>query len=97
MWSVACLEGDLYEDGLALRNGFFRTRHFGQTGSEGSVDLFAEDRTLETEVDMEEDNSSQAEVLRRKDKLEREEFVRKCRVSPRWCEVSSLLQYCAWK
>eukprot|EP00731_Ephydatia_muelleri_P027359 Em0019g232a len=71
-------EGDLYEDGLALRNGFFRTRHFGPTGSEGSVDLFVEDRTLETELDMEEDNS-QAEALRRKDKLEREEFVRKCR------------------
>ena len=45
------------------------------------MDLFAEDRTLETEVDMEEDNS-QAEALRRKDKLEREEFMRKCRVSP---------------
>ena len=78
---AVCLEGDLYEDGLALRNGFFRTRHFGPTGSEGSMDLFAEDRTLETELDMEEDNS-QAEVMRRKDRLEREEFMRKCRVSP---------------
>ena len=81
-------EGDLYEDGLTMKNGFFRTRHFNRNGSEaGSLDLFADDHHSDggedgvgvvsegTEI------NSQAEAKRRKDRLEREEFMRKFRVS----------------
>ena len=79
----------MYEDGLALRNGFFRSRRFAQ--NEGSLDLFSEGRKVESgeeEVEEEgrevwEDESSQLEAKRRKEKLEREEFIRKCRVSRR--------------
>lgn len=70
------LEGDLYEDGLYLKNGFFRTRRFGH-GSEGSLDLFGDDRTLE--VHMEEGDvlvGSQAEAKRRKERLEKNEFIK---------------------
>ena len=76
-------EGDLYEDGLALKNGFFRSRKF-LAQSEGSLDLFAEDRQEESggeEGEGEgEGEDSQMETLRRRDRLEREEFIRKCRV-----------------
>ena len=63
-----------------MRNGFFRTRRFAH-GSEASLDLFAEDRTLE--VDMEEEGAtlgSQAEAKRRKERLEREEFIKRSNV-----------------
>ena len=69
-------EGDLYEDGLHLKNGFFRTRRFGH-GSEGSLDLFGDDRTLE--LHMEEGDvlvGSQAEAKRRKERLEKNEFIK---------------------
>ena len=74
-----CTEGDLYEDGLALKNGFFRTRHFAAQSSEaGSVELFTEERDSGGEGDV---GTNQAEAKRRRDKLEREEFIRKCKVS----------------
>ena len=82
------IEGDLYEDGLAMKNGFFRTRHFNRNGSEaGSLDLFADDHHSDGEGGMGVDGgervelNSQAEAKRRKDRLEREEFIRKFRVS----------------
>ena len=66
-----------------MKNGFFRTRRFARPGSEqGSVDLFAEERGEESDGEVEA-IGSQAEALRRKDRLEREEFIRKCRVGPR--------------
>ena len=75
----------MYEDGLALKNGFFRSRRF-LAHSEGSMDLFAEDHHVDSggeegegEGEGEGDNS-QLEAKRRKDRLEREEFIRKCRV-----------------
>ena len=80
-------EGDLYEDGLAMKNGFFRTRHFNRNGSEaGSLDLFGDDHHSDGEGATGLDGgehvefSSQAEAKRRKDRLEREEFIRKFRV-----------------
>ena len=74
----------MYEDGLALRNGFFRSRRF-MAQSEGSLDLFAEEHHVDSggEERADEggvDESSQIEAKRRKDRLEREEFIRKCRV-----------------
>ena len=74
----------MYEDGLALKNGFFRSRRF-LAQSEGSLDLFAEDHRVDSggEEGVEEgrmDESSQLEAKRRRDRLEREEFIRKCRV-----------------
>ena len=90
-------EGDLYEDGLTMRNGFFRTRHFNKNGSEaGSLDLFADDHHSDGGEDgMAVENvvmemNSQAEAKRRKDRLEREEFMRKFRVSHlMWIHVYS--------
>ena len=73
-----CVEGDLYEDGLALKNGFFRSRRFVQTSEAGSLELFPEEGESEGEADEE---SNQADVRRRRDRLEREEFIRKCKVS----------------
>ena len=74
------IDGDLFEDGLQMKNGFFRTRRYAKAGSEqGSVDLFAEERGEESEGEAEA-VGSQAEALRRKDRLEREEFIKKCRV-----------------
>ena len=77
------IEGDLYEDGLALKNGFFRSRKF-LAHSEGSLDLFAEDHRDESEGEdggvVEGEDESKMEALRRKDRLERDEFMRKCRV-----------------
>ena len=72
----------MFEDGLTLKNGFFRTRRFAHPASEGSLDLFSE-RGMESggeEGEGEEDVASQVEAHRRKDRLEREEFMRKCRV-----------------
>ncbi|XP_019862990.1 PREDICTED: claspin-like [Amphimedon queenslandica] len=73
------LEGDLCEDGLYLKNGFFRSRRFApkRTGSETSLDMF-----LETERDFElgegeGDDDSQIEAKKRRDRLERDEFIRK--------------------
>lgn len=68
---------------MTLKNGFFRTRHFAHPASEGSLDLFSEERGVESggeEGGGEEDVTSQVEAHRRKDRLEREEFMRKCRV-----------------
>lgn len=80
-------DGDLFEDGLTLKNGFFRTRRFAHPASEGSLDLFSEERGIESggeEGGGEEDVASQVEAHRRKDRLEREEFMRKCRVWHYW-------------
>ena len=69
---------------MALKNGFFRSRRF-LAPSEGSLDLFAEEHRVKSGEEGEgkggEDESSQMEAKRRKDRLEREEFFRKCRVS----------------
>ena len=76
------VEGDLYEDGLHLKNGFFRTRHFAKVGSEASVDLFSDGRN-DINVDDLIDSvpvGSQAEAMKRKERLEKEEFIRKCHV-----------------
>lgn len=79
----------MYEDGLALKNGFFRTRHFAGQGSEaGSLELFSEDRESGCDDEggvvigggEEEGSSNQDITKRRRDRLEREEFIRKCRV-----------------
>lgn len=76
----------MYEDGLMMRNGFFRTRHFNRNGSEaGSIDLFADDHHSDGEGGIgaggeQMELNSQAEAKRRKDRLEREEFIRKFRV-----------------
>lgn len=79
-------EGDLYEDGLTLRNGFFRSRRFAAQGSEaGSLELFSEERDSGDEG-VEDTTSSQAEAKRRRDRLEREEFIRKCKVRPECAE-----------
>ena len=72
----------MYEDGLALRNGFFRSRKF-LAQSEGSLDLFAEESRREESGGEEgegEGEDTQMEAMRRRDRLEREEFMRKCRV-----------------
>lgn len=77
----------MYEDGLTMKNGFFRTRHFNRHGSEaGSLDLFADDHHSDGEGGMGMENegmgiNSQTEAKRRKDRLEREEFMKKFRVS----------------
>ena len=72
-----------------MKNGFFRTRHFNRNGSEaGSLDLFADDHVSDGEgggVGMDGGRvelNSQTEARRRKDRLEREEFIKKFRVSP---------------
>lgn len=73
----------MYEDGLSLRNGFFRSRHFTKHSSEaGSLDMFAEDQGLDIEGEKRDGDEldSQAEAKRRKDRLEREEYLMKCRV-----------------
>ena len=78
---------------MALRNGFFRSRKF-VAQSEGSLDLFAEEHRGgsgesgdEGEGVTVEEENSQMEALRRRDRLEREEFMRKCRVCvyEYWC------------
>ena len=94
----------MYEDGLFMKNGFFRTRHFNRNGGSeaGSLDLFADDQLSDGEgggggggggVGVEGGRvelNTQAEAKRRKDRLEREEFLRKFRVS--WS--SYMYMYC---
>ena len=71
------------EDGLYLKNGFFRSRRFAskRIGSETSLDMF-----LETERDFElgegegGDDDSQIEAKKRRERLERDEFVRRSQV-----------------
>lgn len=67
---------------MYMKNGFFRTRHFKHHGSETSMDLFSEDRNVdnlqECELLL---MDSQNEARKRKERLEKEEFIRKCRVS----------------
>lgn len=64
---------------MYLKNGFFRTRRFAH-GSEASMDLFSEERTSELQVEEEIMIGSQAEAKRRKERLERQEFIRRCQV-----------------
>lgn len=80
---VSCAEGDLYEDGLALKNGFFRSRRFAAQGSEaGSVEMFD---SGEEEGEGEGGGRANQDLVKRtRDRLEREEFIRKCKVSAPW-------------
>ncbi|XP_019853071.1 PREDICTED: claspin-like isoform X2 [Amphimedon queenslandica] len=74
------LEGDLCEDGLYLKNGFFRSRRFApkRTGSETSLDMFLEtERDFELGEGEEGDDDSQIEAKKRRDRLERDEFIRR--------------------
>ena len=73
-----CAEGDLYEDGLTLKNGFFRTRRFAADGSEaGSLELFSEERESGGEGEggstgvTSRTSSSQDLARRRRERLER--------------------------
>lgn len=61
-----------------MKNGFFRTRRFAQASEAGSVELFSEERDSGGEAD---EGTHQAEAKRRRDRLEKEEFIRKCKVS----------------
>ena len=72
-------EGDLCEDGMYLKNGFFRKRKFH--ASEMSVDLFSEDRTLDSGgEELEEVEEDLAEVSRRKERVEKDQFLRYLKV-----------------
>lgn len=73
--------GDLYEDGIMLKDGYFRKRKFAHVGSETSLDLFADDRVLDSGDEQFNDENSQAEAMRRKQRLEKEEFLSQMRVS----------------
>ena len=74
--SIAYPEGDLCEDGVYMRKVFFWTRCFAHD-SETSIDLFAEDRQLLSGSDKEDGEtlSSRVETQRRKECLEKEEFL----------------------
>ena len=72
--------GDLYEDGLMLKDGYFRKRKFAHVGSETSLDLFANDQVLDSGDEQFNDENSQAEAMRRKQRLEKEEFLSQMRV-----------------
>lgn len=75
------LDGDLHEDGHTLVNGFFRKRRFAVAESEYSADLFGDnEHALEGFQEGVEDDS-QLEAKKRKDRLEKEEFIRKYQVS----------------
>jgi len=74
--------GDLFEDGMMLKDGYFRKRKFAHVGSETSLDLFADNHMLDSEDEQQfDDESLQAEALRRKEWLEKEEFLAQMRVS----------------
>ncbi len=71
----------MFEDGLALKNGFFRSRHFAQGSEAGSLELFDRDSGDEEDgMAVMEDTSTQDIAKMRRDRLERQEFIRKCRV-----------------
>ena len=89
---ISPLDGDLYEDGMALNNGFFRTRRFARAGSDYSADLFGDERGLDPVEEMGEgEENSQLEAKRRKDRLEKEEFIRQCTVCGLRCVLSLLI------
>ncbi|XP_065912405.1 claspin-like isoform X2 [Dysidea avara] len=72
--------GDLFEDGMMLKDGYFRKRKFAHVGSEASLDLFADNHMLDSEDEQQfDDESLQAEALRRKEWLEKEEFLAQMR------------------
>lgn len=76
------VDGDLVEDGLFLKDGLFRKRKLAYMGSEASLDLFAEDRTLDSGgEDVDEDSDDLLELNRRKDRMEKEQYLRFMRVS----------------
>ena len=80
MEMMSYIEGDLYEDGLALKNGFFRSRRFATQSSEaGSVEMF-DSGEEEVEVEGGAGGRDQDLAKRTRDRLEREEFIRKCKV-----------------
>ena len=68
---------------MMLKDGYFRKRKFAHIGSETSVDLFADDRVLDSGDEQFNDENSQAEAIRRKQRLEKEEFLSQMRVSVR--------------
>ena len=75
-------DGDLVEDGLYLKDGLFRKRKLAYMGSEASLDLFAEDRTLDSGgEDVDEDSDDLSELNRRKIRMEKEQYLRFMRVS----------------
>jgi len=82
--------GDLFEDGMMLKDGYFRKRKFAHVGSEASLDLFADNHMLDSEDEQQfDDESLQAEAVRRKEWLEKEEFLAQMRVST---QLSPLLR-----
>jgi len=85
VFELSVTDGDLFEDGLSLKNGFFRSRHFAQGSEAGSLELFSEERDSGDEeeggVARRDDMASQDAAKMRRDRLEREEYIRKCRVS----------------
>ena len=73
----------MYEDGLYLKNGFFRSRRFApkRAGSETSLDMFlATERDFEFGGGEEGDDDSQIEAKKRRERLERDEFIRRSQV-----------------
>ena len=76
------VDGDLVEDGLFLKDGLFRKRKLARMGSEGSLDLFADDRTLDSGgEDVDEDSDDLSELNRRRVRVEKEQYLRFMRVS----------------
>ena len=61
-----------------LKDGYFRKRKFAHIGSETSLDLFADNRIMDTS---DEHNNLKAEAMYRKEQLEKEEFLSEMRVS----------------
>lgn len=75
-------DGDLVEDGLFLKDGLFRKRKLARMGSEGSLDLFADDQTLDSGgEDVDEDSDELSELNRRRIRVEKEQYLRLVRVS----------------
>lgn len=75
-------DGDLVEDGLLLKDGLFRKRKLAYMGSEASLDLFGDDRTLDSGgEDVDEDSDDLSELNRRRVRVEKEQYLRFMRVS----------------
>lgn len=75
-------DGDLVEDGLFLKDGLFRKRKLAYMGSEASLDLFGDDRTLDSGgEDVGEDSDDLSELNRRRVRVEKEQYLRFMRVS----------------
>ncbi len=80
---IFCLHayGDLVKDGLALNNGFFHSRHFVLGSEADCLEFFDQDSGDEEDgMTVMEDTSTQDIAKMHRDTLERQEFIRKCRV-----------------